>query len=289
MVSQTSPVGLATKENKQLTKRLILLLAGYTRLSKRITANADNGVKTFANLLGGFGDRIRQNDVIQNKHDQSALLSFTEAVSGFTSAKSTWQQKQRTLADSFNILAVLKLTGNEVRHSMVLAWLLDKNMEHHGTHAQGSLGFEVFLKALALPMKYAEANYWVRREVSGDESRVDIEVAARDSFLIHIENKIWSSESGEQTVREWADLKKKAAALNVSPEHVHCIFLTPEGRDAGHKDFEPLSWYKVETVLESFAENALPPDVKLFARHYARALHASGISQNQEKEQNYDQ
>jgi hypothetical protein len=227
--------------------------------------------------------------VIQDQHDQSARLSFTRTIAGFINAKRTWQQEQRSFADSFNILAVLKLLDNEVRHSMVLAWLLDKDMDRYGTHAQGSLGFEQFLKALPLPMKYAKANYWVHREVSGDESRVDIEVAARDSFLIHIEIKIWSGEGAEQTTRECADLEKKRVALNVSPDHVHCIYLTPEGRSAGHKDFKPLSWYKIETVLESFAEKALPADVKLFARHYARALRAAGISQSQEKEQNHDE
>jgi hypothetical protein len=162
-------------------------------------------------------------------------------------------------------------------------------MDRHGTHAQGSLGFEQFLTALALPIKYAKANYWVRREVSGDESRVDIEVAARDSFLIHIENKIWSGEGAKQTTREWADLQRRRVALNVSPDHVHCIYLTPDGRNAGHRNFKPLSWHKIETVLEAFADEALPADVQLFARHYARALRASGISQNQEKEQNYDE
>lgn len=286
MVCKTSPAKLT---NKQLTNLFNLLLAGYERSARRITASAENEVKTFAALLEGFGDRFRQDCVIQKQRGQLALLGFTRTITGFINAKSTWQQEQRSFADSFNILAVLNLTDKEVRHSMVLAWLLDKDMDRQGTHAQGSWGFEQFLTALALPMKYAEANYWVRREVAGDESRVDIEVAARDVFLIHIENKIWSGEGAEQTTREWADVERRRVALNVSPDHVHCIYLTPDGRSAGHKDFKALSWHKIETVLESFAEKALPEDVKLFARHYARALRAAGISQNQEKEQNYDE
>jgi hypothetical protein len=151
------------------------------------------------------------------------------------------------------------------------------------------LGFEQFLRALALPMNYAEANYWVRREVSGDESRIDIEVAARNSFLIHIENKIWSGEGGEQTAREWADLKIRAIALNVPADHVHGIYLTPDGRTADQKDFKPLSWYNIETVLELFADKALPSDVKVFAKHYARTLRIAGISKNLEKEVRNDE
>ena len=286
MVCKTSPANLT---NKQLTNLFSLLLAGYERSARRITASAENEAKSFAALLEGFGGRFREDCILQKQRGQLALLSFTRTIAGFINAKSAWQQEQKTFADSFNILAVLNLTGNEVRHSMALAWLLDKDMDRHGTHAQGSLGFQQFLTALALPVKYAEANYWVRREVAGDESRVDIEVAARHVFLIHIENKIWSGEGAEQTTREWVDVERRRVALDVSPDHVHCIYLTPDGRSAGHKGFKPLSWHEIETVLESFAEKALPEDVKLFARHYARALRAAGISQNQEKEQNYDE
>ena len=284
MVSKTSPNDFTPEENTHVTKLLVSLLAGYARFSKHITTNAENEIKIFSDLLGDFGDRLRRDRVIQNLHDRSALLSLTETIEGFINVKRNWQQKQRFVADSFNILAVLKLTGNEVRHSMVLAWLLDKDMDHHGTHAQGPLGFELLLTALSLPMNYAEANYWVRRELSGDESRIDIEVAARNSFLIHFENKIWSGEGSEQTAREWVDLKKRAIALNVSADHVHGIYLTPDGRTAGQKDFKPLSWYNIETVLESFAEKALPSDVKVFAKHYARTLRIAGIAQNLEKD-----
>jgi hypothetical protein len=289
MVSKTSPEELTAEENTHVTNLFVSLLAGYARSSKRITTNAENKIKTLSDLLEGFADRLRLHSVIQNQHDRSALLSFIETIAGFSNAKSTWRQRQRSVADSFNILAVLKLTGNEVRHSMVLAWLLDKDMDRHGTHAQGRLGFEEFLKALALPINYAEANYWVRREVSGDESRIDIEIAARSSFLIYIEIKIWSDEGDEQTAREWADLKKRAISLNVPADHVHGIYLTPDGRTADHKDFKPLSWHKIETVLESFADKALPSDVKLFARHYARALRVGGISQNLETGERNDE
>lgn len=247
-----------------------------------------NSIKTFSDLLVGFGERRQLYSVIQEQHDRTALFSFTVTIAGFINAQSSWRQKQRSVAESFNILAVLELAGNEVRHSMVLAWLLDKNIDRQGTHAQGPLGFEEFLKALALPINYAEANYWVRREVSGDKSRIDIEVAAGSSFLIHIENKIWSGEGAEQTAREWADLNKRAISLNVPADHVHGIYLTPDGRTANDKNFKPLSWHRIEAVLEAFADKALPSDVKLFARHYARALRVGGISEHLETEVTHD-
>jgi hypothetical protein len=234
---------------------------------------------SFAALLKGFEISLSISIIVQKQNDRSSLQTFMNVITGFATSKTRWQLRQRNVADSFNILDVLRLTGNEVRHSMVLAWMLDKDMDRHGTHAQGSLGFEQFLKELKLPSEYASETYWVRREVVGEESRVDVEIAARGSFLIHIENKIWSNEGHEQTMREWADIERRAVALNVQSDCVHCIYLTPDGRAARHASFQPLSWYRMQRVLEAFAELAIPPEVKIFAKHYARALSLSGISQ----------
>lgn len=256
--------------------------------SKRIAIGSENMLKTFSCLLAGFSENLRNDFAAQSKKDKFALASITGVITGFIDAKNTWQERQKALAESFNILEVLKLTGNELRHSMVLAWLLDKDIDRHGTHAQGALGFQLFLCEIGLPVTYSKAKYWVRREVAGDESRVDIEISARDTFLIHIEVKIWSDEGVNQTARELSDLKKRAAALNIPFDHIHCIFLTPNGRNADHKEFKTLSWFRIEKTLEYFAESAIPMDVKLFARHYARALRVAGISQTQETDVNND-
>ena len=81
---------------------------------------------------------------------------------------------------------------------------------------EGSLGFRFFLEEFGLPVKYADGKYRVRREVSGDESRIDVEVAERRKFVIHIENKIWSAEGDDETNREWRDL---AGACGVPRMH----------------------------------------------------------------------
>jgi hypothetical protein len=148
-------------------------------------------------------------------------------------------------------------------------------MRKLGTHAQGNLGFRLFLsefKDFHLSLAYAECKYWVRREVAGDESIVDIEVACRGRFLIHIENKIWSCEGTDQTDREWSDLQRRAAGLNVSAPDIHALYLTPHGTEPANPNFRAIPWGRIVRVLERFAEQAKPPDVKLFAAHYARAL-----------------
>ncbi len=137
---------------------------------------------------------------------------------------------------------------------------------------------DLAIKSRPDPLSYAEEPYWVACEVSGDESRVDIEIAARENFVIHIENKILSVEGPEQTKREWDDLEKRRRELGISESNAHAIFLTLDGSDPKSENFRPVGWHRVAGVLDRFAEQAQAPEVKLFARHYARAIHALAMS-----------
>lgn len=199
---------------------------------------------------------------------------FESLLTGYARAIESDRQTQEATAADFNLLDVLRITGNENRHSMALAWLLDCNHRKYGTHAQGTLGFDLFLREVGLPAEYAQSAYWVRREVAGEESRVDVEIGARGDFLIHIENKIWAGEGPAQTDREWADVLRRAAMLSIGPEsgRVHALFLTPGGVAPLNAGFVPVSWRQIATVLDDFAQRSKPADVRLFAAHYARAL-----------------
>jgi hypothetical protein len=153
--------------------------------------------------------QVRRRDGASDRNRLSALLAR------FREAEERYRLEQEQYAEDFNLLEVLRLTGNEIRHSMVLAWLLDHDLRRLGTHAQGKCGFRLFLKQFELPPRYADANYWVRREVRGAESTVDVEVACRREFLIHIEIKIWSEEGADQTDREWADVLRRIDQLEL--------------------------------------------------------------------------
>jgi hypothetical protein len=234
-------------------------------------------------LLDGFRtvrERTEASEHLQAAGDQDALRRL---LVGYGTAAENHRRQQQEHADDFNLLVVMRWTGKEIRHSMVLAWLLDHDMHKLGTHAQGRLGFRLFLQQFGLPTHYADCKYWVRREVAGDDSIVDIEIACRGQFLIHIENKIWASEDTDQTNREWADLRRRAAGLGLNAEavgaSVHALFLTPHGTKPLNEHFCSISWGRVIRVLEAFAAEAKPVDVKLFAAHYARALRRFIVTQ----------
>ena len=151
---------------------------------------------------------------------------------------------------------------------MLLAWLLRRD----DTHAQGNLGFKLFLAAIGFSSEYAKTPYRVIREKCGEESRVDVEVSAPGKFIIHIENKIFSEEGVNQTQREWKDLQRRARELNVPATKLHGLYLTLDGHQASCVKFQSVSWKQIADVLDEFAELSKADQVALFAAHYAQAL-----------------
>lgn len=252
--------------------RFAVLLDAFSSLAIGVQENGRPPLPQIRTLLEQFGwhraraESSEQSDAVEHLNLFGALLNrYGEAMD-----RHRLQQEQ--VADDFNLLDIMQLTTKEVRHSMVLAWLLDHDMTRHGTHAQGNLGFRLFLREFRLPGDYALHKYWVRREVAGNASIVDIEVACPTRFIIHVENKIWSSEGTDQTNREWSDLQRRAEELKVSADDVYALFLTPHGKKPANSNFRAIPWGRIVRVLEAFADQAKPPDVKLFTAHYARAL-----------------
>jgi hypothetical protein len=197
---------------------------------------------------------------------------FSQLLNEYGPASERWRQNQEATAEDFNLLELMDLTGDELRHSRLLAWLLDHRINESGTHAQVSLGFRLFLEEFGLPVAWAQTKYSVHREVSGESSRIDVRIQAPGSFIIDIENKIWSAEDDNQATREWKDLQAKAKELNIANENIRAFFLTPDGRNATNPNFHPVKWKQIARILDNFATDAKPPIVKLFAQHYADAL-----------------
>ena len=260
------------------------LMADHARLAAVSTRSRQRKADVFRALLGEFA--LIQEVSAQDEAQQAAANrhELQGVIDEYTLALEEWREHQVYTADEFNLMEVLELGQKETRHSMMLAWLLDHDMLRLGTHAQGRVGFRLFLDALKLPLEWADKPYWVRREVSGDNSRVDIEVAARGEFLIHIENKIWSKEGQRQTHREGADMRSRAEALGVASGRYIGLFLTPDRAAPRNKDFIAISWVQIAQVVEKFADKALAPEVKLFASHYAKALHRFILKDSQEEE-----
>jgi hypothetical protein len=266
--------------------RFALLLNDYSALAARGRTSVAPLTARISTLLKQFGEHFGRAVTSELARAAADCEHIRVLLGDYNNTVERYEHQQVQLADDFNLLEVMQLTGKEIRHSMVLAWLLDRDMRKLGTHAQGNLGFRLFLEEFNLPFDYAACKYWVRREVTGEESIVDIEVACRDRFIIYIENKIWSCEGTDQTDREWSDLRRRGADLSVSAPYRHALYLTPHGAKPINCNFNTISWGGIAHVLEKFAEEAKPPDVKLFARHYAQVLRRSIVVENMTEDDN---
>jgi hypothetical protein len=277
------------EQTAQSVEMFDALIREHTRLLKLSTSFNDDQAR-FEQLLDGFGIAERRSQQLASEQAVENLSLFPVLLAGYNTSRKAWAEAQQATAGDFSIFEVLNIIDDEQRHSRILAWLLDKRIEI-GTHAQGSLGFRLFLETLKdklnLPDSldaYSQMPYWVRRELCGETSRIDIEIAARRGFILHIENKIGSPEGKDQTDREWEDFVRRANELEVPKGNRKALFLTPTGRDPTNPKFIPVSWDDIVAILKKFADAAKPPAVKLFANHYAQALRRFVVSELESKE-----
>ena len=123
-----------------------------------------------------------------------------------------------------NIIKVLNLGYDELRHSRMLAWLLDKK----ASHMQGKLFFFHFLDTLGIKKsKEYQGQYYVERE---RPDRIDISIYSPNKFAIFIENKVRNDERDRQLDDEYNSLKKWSMEWNIGEKNRHLVFLTIDGR-----------------------------------------------------------
>jgi len=148
-----------------------------------------------------------------------------------------------------NCWDVLGLDHDEIQHSRVLAWLLDR----HGSHSQGSLFLRELLVSIqgAVPLssECATEKYRVSTEVRNARSRIDIEIIGH-TFLLHVEVKIDASEGEDQTIREREDLKEMARRSAISSERAWGLYLTRLGRTCADTErFRSIRWSDVARAV----------------------------------------
>jgi len=150
----------------------------------------------------------------------------------------------------FNLFTTLGLTNNELKHSNMLAFLLNPN-EKHGLDDQLIIQFThhyvnntpVNKDALQLLLKDFNDGYVLR-----EYRNIDLLfISESTKTIIAIENKIWSAESRYQLNKY-----KKILISEFNPnEYQHLyFFLTPYGHEASKEEWIPLSYSHIIDFLE---------------------------------------
>jgi len=179
----------------------------------------------------------------------------------------------------FSLMKVFGIENYELAHSSFLAWLLDPL----GDHGLGSQFAYKFICQATSKIKEFDLtgvdfrNLCVDREISGDESRLDIRM--RDplgSFLCVIENKILSKEGTDQTNRLYRDYH------NVSSKELFVFLTLDEKAKPVNSNFTPITYKEVLSILRSLSEESVNPNTKFLIRHYINTLERLIMSENYE-------
>ena len=179
------------------------------------------------------------------------------------------------LPPDFNVFSLLRVEHDEVRHSRVLAWLLDVRE----THRRGDLFLKVFLEACGkeenvdcLDQAKVDTEYRV------SEANIDVLVYVEGKFLVYIENKIGASEGERQLSREYGDMQKFADKHKVPPghEHRHAVFLTPDRYSPKTDDpanWTMLSYSKLESAFREQLGSITDDKVRFVVKDWLSTIH----------------
>lgn len=182
----------------------------------------------------------------------------------------------------FNLFDVLKVSRTEIRHSNMLAWLMDPN-ENHG------LG-DAFLKGILqrLMENDLDGKYDVFKILLSDMysfsvyrewKNIDILLtSSEEKILVAIENKIGSHEHSNQLSRY-----REILETDFKDYKRVYVFLTPDGEEPSDvANWDVLTYTDVVEVLEHlYGQIELQQDVSLIIRNYIEVVRRDIVEEQQ--------
>jgi hypothetical protein len=193
-------------------------------------------------------------------------------------------ERLETLIAEFNIFEAIGSVRHELRHSELLAFLLDPN-EAHGLG--DSFLRRLLQRALAtsegkVPVSPVDLDVWELDEVEvrREWSSIDILVVdSRNKLAVIIENKIDSSEHSDQLRRYWAIVGREF------PDHrLLGLYLTPDRDEPSDKSYFAIDYGLVADLVERFTDtraSTIGPDVRTVLRHYGQMLRRHIVSDSE--------
>jgi PD-(D/E)XK nuclease superfamily protein len=190
------------------------------------------------------------------------------------------RQLERRLGP-FNIFDVLKSAHNEIRHSNVLAWLLDPR----GSHRMRDLFLRRFLMLVFHKSGQEHASYLdpvkidttpiraadVLREWNRVDVLVEIVTDTGEQWVVSIENKIWAWQSAGQL----ATYRDRVERAFPDAAHRVYIFLTVRAEKPDDAEYTVATFSQVSSALETcLAEQggSLGEGPRLLIEHYLLIL-----------------
>lgn len=188
--------------------------------------------------------------------EQDIQLFFQE-VASICALEQAQQEERDRKGENYNLFSILRIEGSELKHSALIANLLDPKGSHGCGDAFLRAFFEIALKGTAYPFEsstpprsYTERN---TGPIAGDTGgRIDILVESRHHYGLIIENKIYAGDQDKQLIR-YDNYGKK----NFEADRYLLVYLTLFGNEASEGSITSESSQKVNYLCLSYAEDIL--------------------------------
>jgi len=179
---------------------------------------------------------------------------------------------------TFNPFSVLKIGTHEIRHSNVLAWLIDPSGNHYlGDKILKKMIMEIIVNnedvvPEGLGLQEIQLANFYDAFVSREKNNIDILVKSdRNNFVLLIENKIYSKESKGQLKRYLDTIKQNYANYKVLP-----VLLTLEGNnpeeDSNYCSFSHRGLHRIISSVSGLYKDSTPKAVHDFINYYLSTL-----------------
>lgn len=196
-------------------------------------------------------------------------MNDMDSLKNFLLDTSLLEELENSFNNKPNIFSILKVENREIRHSNLLAWLLNPKENHNLGNTFLSKFIETFVKlhikennaVKLLLMNYD--NFKIRREWK----YIDLLLLNEEEKVAFVvENKINTKEHDNQLSRYYETAEEDFRGYDI-----YYIFLTLDGSDPEEmKDvWHPMSYEDVLYILEDIlSKDALNDDVKMIINNY---------------------
>ena len=197
--------------------------------------------------------------------------------------------KVRALLSKFNPIKTMGMERKEIRHSAILAWLLDPQQTHglgdkflKAFVSEALRGHDATIIPSALDISQADM---MDAEVRREWRNIDILVISRrNKWIFVIENKY---DSGQHTNQLTRYLEKIQTTFGDDFPHIRGIFLSLWDEEPEDERYAPIQYGSICEILEQQVEagrNPLTAEVKTFITYYLEVIRETADMTEEQKE-----
>ena len=184
------------------------------------------------------------------------IQRFFQEVENICTHEQALQEERHRKGENYNLFSILRIEGSELKHSALIANLLDPKGSHGCGDAFLRAFFEIALKGTAYPFEdctlpHSYTEHYTGPIVGDTGGRIDILVKSSRYGLI-IENKIYAGDQDKQLTRYDNYGKKTLGAGKYL-----LAYLTLYGYDASKESTSTKSAEEVAYLRLSYAEDIL--------------------------------